>query len=165
MEQLTGAVRYVLQESTDPDFPVGTRVRQVDLPGTTERISLSPSHQGSYQARVLAVNADGLMSVPSNVVSFSVSDTNPLPAPPVLVGPANGTSRALPITLSWSHVPNHQDDGYQVQVSGELDVRHDREDRPHRREPLVVPTLTPGTKFWRVRSQHGYAGATEAYTS
>jgi hypothetical protein len=28
-----------------------------------------------------------------------------------------------------------------------------------------VPTLTAGGKFWRVRSQHGYIGATEAYTN
>jgi hypothetical protein len=107
-----GAVSYVLQESTDPDFPVGTRVRQVNLPGTTERISMSPGHQGSYQARVLAVDEDGLMSAPSNLVTFSVSDTNPLPAPPNLVGPTNETADPLPVALSWTHVPNHQDDGY-----------------------------------------------------
>ncbi len=159
-----GAVSYVLQESTDPDFPVGTRVRQVNLPGTTERISLSPGHQGSYQARVLAVDADGLMSVPSNLVSFSVSDTNPLPAPPAMVGPANGTTRALPIPLSWTHVPNHQDDGYQVQISGSSTFGTIERSFRTGDNQLVVPTLTAGTKFWRVRSQHGYSGATEAYT-
>ncbi len=159
-----GAVSYVLQESTDPDFPVGTRVRQVNLPGTTERISLSPGHQGSYQARVLAVDADGLMSAPSNLVPFSVSDTNPLPGPPALVGPSNGTARALPITLSWTHVPNHQDDGYQVQVSGSSTFSTVEETFRTSDNQLVVPTLTAGTKFWRVRSQHGYTSATEAYT-
>ena len=39
-----GAVSYILQESTDPSFPVGTRVRQVDLQGTTEGISLGGGH-------------------------------------------------------------------------------------------------------------------------
>ena len=54
-----GAVSYILQESTDPAFPVDTRARQVDIPGTTERISMNSGNQGSFQARVLAVNADG----------------------------------------------------------------------------------------------------------
>lgn len=160
-----GAVSYVLQESTDPEFPVGTRVRQVNLPGTTERISLSPNHQGSYEARVLAVNADGLLSIPSNRVSFSVSDTNPLPAPPTLVSPASGSTRALPVTLSWTHVPNHQDDGYQVQVSGSSSFSTVERTFRTGDDQLLVPTLTAGTKFWRVRSQHGYTGSTEAYTA
>ena len=28
-----------------------------------------------------------------------------------------------------------------------------------------MTSLTTGTKFWRVRSQHGYIGSTEAYTA
>ncbi len=159
-----GAVSYILQESTDPDFPVDTRVRQVDIPGTTERISLNSSNQGSFQARVLAVNADGLVGAPSNRVAFSVSDTNPLPAPPTLLGPANGTTRQLPLTLSWTHVSNHQDDGYQVQVSSSSAFTSIETSFRTSDNQQIVPTLTAGTKFWRARSQHGYVGSTEAYT-
>lgn len=162
---VAGAVSYVLQESTDPSFPVDTRVRQVGILGTTERISLGSANQGAFQARVLAVDADGLMSAPSNLVGFSVSDTNPLPAPPTLLGPANGTTSRLPSTLSWSHVPNHQDDGYQVQISGSSSFATVERTFRSSENRLVVPTLTGGGKFWRVRSQHGYAGATEAYTA
>lgn len=159
-----GAVSYVLQESSDPTFPVGVRSRQVNLQGTTERISAGRD-QGSFKARVLAVNADGLMSAPSNLVDFSVSDTNPMPPPPTLLGPANGTTRTLPVTLSWSHVPNHQDDGYVIQVSNNAtftSITHTFRTSDNQR---IVPTLTAGTKFWRVRSQHGYIGANEAYTA
>jgi hypothetical protein len=160
-----GAVSYILQESTDPNFPVGTRVRQVDIPGTSERISMGSSNLGNFQARVLAVNADGLMSAPSNVVNFSVSDTNPFPAPPTLLGPANGSTRALPLTLSWTHVPNHQDDGYQIQISNSSTFNTIETSFRASDNQQIVPTLTPGNKFWRVRSQHGYNGATEAFTA
>ncbi len=109
-----GAVDYVLQESTDPAFPVDTRSRQVGIQGTTTQISMNSGSQGTFQARVLAVNAEGLMGTPSNVVSFSVLDSNPLPAPPTLVSPVGGVTRALPVTLTWNHVANPQQHGYQV---------------------------------------------------
>ncbi len=159
-----GAVSYILQESTDPSFPVGTRVRQVDLQGTTEGISLGGGNTGSFQARVLAVNADGLVGPPSNLVDFSVSDANPFPAPPALTGPGNGTSQQLPVTLSWTHVPNHQQDGYQVQISNSANFGTIQESFGTSDNRLIVPTLTSGTKFWRVRSQHGYLGSSKAYT-
>jgi hypothetical protein len=160
-----GAVSYILQESTDPSFPVGTRVRQVGISGTSTRISLGSGNQGSFQARVLAVNADGLMGAPSNLVNFSVSDTNPLPAPPSLLGPANGSARALPLPLSWTHVPNHQDDGYQVQISTSSTFTTVEKTFRTGDNQQIVPTLAAGSKFWRVRSQHGYSGASEAYTA
>ncbi len=160
-----GAVSYILQESADPDFPVGDRARQVNLLGTTERVSLNSANQGSLQARVLAVNADGLVGPPSNPVSLSVSDTNPLPAAPALVAPANGTATQVPLTLSWGHVPNHQDDGYQLQVSSSSAFTTIEQSFRTASNSQIVPTLTPGNKFWRVRSQHGYSGATEAYTA
>jgi hypothetical protein len=159
-----GAVSYILQESTDPDFPMDTRVRQVDIQGTSERISLNSGNQGSFQARVLAVNADGLVGAPSNLVAFGVDDTNPLPARPALLGPANGSIRQLPLTLSWSHVPNHQDDGYQVQISSSSAFTSIEKAFRTSDNQQIVPTLTAGSKFWRVRSQHGYVGSTEAYT-
>lgn len=160
-----GAVDYILQESTDPTFPVDTRVRQVNIPGPTERISLNPSIQGNFKARVIAVSADGLMGAPSNLVDFSVLDSNPFPSPPTLLGPINGATSELPLSLSWIHVPNHQDLGYQIQIATSSSFTTIESVYQVTENQKIVPTLTTGTKFWRVRSQHGYIGATEAYTA
>lgn len=160
-----GAVAYVLQESTDPTFPVDTRVRQVDIPGPTETISFNPSLQGDFKARVIAVNASGLMGAPSNLVDFSVLDSNPFPAPPTLIAPANGASQQLPVTLSWTHVPNCQDLGYQVQISPSSSFSTIEATFTVTDNHMIVSALTTGTKFWRVRSQHGFIGANEAYTA
>jgi hypothetical protein len=161
-----GAVDYVLQESTDPSFPVDTRVRQVNLLGTTAQVSFNASNQGTFQARVLAVNAEGLLGTPSNLVSFSVLDSNPLPAPPTLVGPLGGGTQPLAVTLTWNHVANPQQHGYQVQISTNSSFSSvERSFGDITDAALVVPTLTAGTKFWRVRSQHGYIGIDPAYTA
>ena len=160
-----GAVNYILQESTDPTFPTDTRVRQVNIPGATEQISFNPSIQGNFTARVIAVNASGLMGTPSNTVDFSVLDSNPFPAAPTLVAPGNATSQQLPLTLSWTHVPNHQDLGYQLQIATNSSFTSIEASFGLSENSKIVSSLTPGAKFWRVRSQHGYIGANPAYTA
>jgi hypothetical protein len=161
-----GAVDYVLQESTDPAFPVGTRVRQVNLLGTTAQVAFNTASQGTFQARVLAVNAEGLMGTPSNLVEFSVLDSNPLPPPPTLVGPLGGVAQPLAVTLTWNHVANPQDRGYQVEVAPTSSFSSVERVFPEiTGTTLVVPTLTPGTKFWRVRAQQGYIGIDPAFTA
>ncbi|MEY2581506.1 MAG: hypothetical protein QOE09_1355, partial [Ilumatobacteraceae bacterium] len=160
-----GAVGYILQESTDPTFPVDTRVRQVNIPGPTEVVSFNPSIQGNFKARVIAVNASGLMGAPSNTVDFSVLDSNPFPAPPTLLTPTNGTSHQLPVSLSWTHVPNHQDLGYQVQIATNSSFANIEATYQVTENQKIATALTTGTKFWRVRSQHGYIGSVEAYTA
>jgi hypothetical protein len=160
-----GAVSYILQESTDPTFPIDTRVRQVGISSTTEQVSFNPSIQGNFKARVIAVNANGLLGPPSNLVDFSVLDSNPFPAAPTLVGPTNGTSQQLPVSLSWTHVPNHQDLGYQVQIAKNSTFTTIESTYQLSENSKVVSSLTTGTKFWRVRSQHGYVGSLEGYTS
>ena len=160
-----GAVAYILQESTDPTFPVDTRVRQVNIPGPTEVISFNPSIQGNFKARVIAVNAGGLMGAPSNIVDFSVLDSNPFPASPTLLTPSNAASQQLPVSLSWTHVPNHQDLGYQVQIATNSSFTTIESTLQVTENQKIVSALTTGTKFWRVRSQHGYIGAVEAYTA
>ena len=160
-----GAVSYILQQSIDPTFPTDTRVRQVDIPGTTYGVSFNPSIQGNFKARVIAVNASGHKGQPSNLVDFSVLDSNPFPAPPTLVAPANGTSQQLPLTVSWTHVPNHQDLGYQVQIATNSSFTSLESTYRLTENQRIVPSLTAGTKFWRVRSQHGYIGPVEAYTA
>ena len=160
-----GAVSYVLQESTDPTFPIDTRVRQVGIPGPTEQISFNSSLQGNFKARVIAVDANGVMGAPSNSVDFSVLDANPFPAPPSLTAPANGAAQQLPVTLSWTDVPNHQDLGYQVQIASTSTFSTIEATFRVTENSKKVSALTTGTKFWRVRSQHGYIGANEAYTA
>ena len=160
-----GAVSYILQESTDPAFPVDTRVRQVNIPGPTERISFNPGSQGTFKARVIAVGPDGLMGVPSNTVDFSVLDANPFPAAPTLVAPAGGTSQLLPIVLSWTHVPNHDELGYQLQISNSSSFSTILASYGVTDNRRIVSALPTGAKFWRVRSQHGYIGANPAYTA
>jgi hypothetical protein len=160
-----GAVDYILQESVDPSFPVDARVRQINIPGPTERISFNPSLQGNFKARVIAVGADGLMGTPSNAVDFSVLDSNPFPSPPTPVAPVNGATLQLPFILSWTHVPNHQELGYEVQISGSSTFSTVETTYRVTENQKIVPRLTAGTKFWRVRSQHGYVGANPAYTA
>jgi hypothetical protein len=160
-----GAVSYVLQESTDPTFAVDTRIRQVDIPGPTEVISFNPSLQGNFKARVMAVNANGVIGTPSNVVDFSVLDSNPFPSAPTRVAPSNGISQQLPLTLSWTDVANHQDLGYQLQIATNSSFTSIESSFVLSGNSKIVSSLTPGTKFWRVRSQHGYIGANPAYTA
>ena len=160
-----GAVQYILQESTDPTFPVDTRVRQVNINGPTEVISFNSGNLGNFKARVIAVGADGLMGSPSNLVDFSVLDSNPFPAAPTLLSPANGTSQQLPVSLSWTHVANHQDLGYQVQIATNSTFTNIEASYAVTENQKIASALTTGTKFWRVRSQHGYVGADPAYTA
>ncbi|MEY2401744.1 MAG: hypothetical protein QOJ08_1855 [Ilumatobacteraceae bacterium] len=160
-----GAVSYILQESVDPTFPVDTRTRQVNIPGPTERISFNPSTQGNFKARVIAVGPSGLMGTPSNTVDFSVADANPFPAAPTLVAPSNGTSTQLPLTLSWTHVPNHDELGYQLQIATNSSFTAIEATYGVTENTKIISALTTGTKFWRVRSQHGYIGADPAYTA
>ncbi len=160
-----GAVSYILQESIDPAFPVATRVRQVDIPGPTERISFHPGIQGTFKARVIAVGPDGLMGAPSNTVDFSVLDANPFPAAPTLVAPAGGASQQLPIALSWTHVPNHDELGYQLQISNSSSFSTILASYGVTENRRIVSALPTGAKFWRVRSQHGYIGSNPAYTA
>jgi hypothetical protein len=102
-------------------------------------------------------------SLPSNVVQFSVSFNNPLPAPPSPITPLSGQTLSLPVTLQWTNVPNPQDVGYEVQIAKDSGFATIEEDDPQITEPTrTVLSLTPGTKFWRVRSTQGDASPTTA---
>jgi hypothetical protein len=63
-------------------------------------------------------------------------------------------------------VANPQQHGYQVQISTNSSFSSvERSFGDITDAALVVPTLTAGTKFWRVRSQHGYIGIDPAFTA
>jgi hypothetical protein len=156
-----GAASYVIQASTDSGFPVSTSFEMNNIPNPT--YSFATPDQGSYFARVFAVDANGVRSAPSNVITYSVFYSNPLPAPPAPISPLNAGTMNLPITFTWSDVPNPQPSGYELEIAKDSGFQTIEEDDPQlNNASRTVLSLTPGTKFWRVRSHQGDASATTA---
>jgi hypothetical protein len=154
-----GAATYLFQYSTDSTFPQTTRGQFNNLP--TPTMSFATPDQGNYFARAFTVSSSGVLSPPSNVITFSIFYSNPLPAPPSPVSPANGSAQTLPVTLTWTDVPNPQPSGYEVEIAKDSAFNTIEEDDPQLNEPSrTVLSLTPGTKFWRVRSTQGDASPT-----
>ena len=158
---VTGAATYLLQYSTDSTFPQQTRGQFDNLP--TPTMSFGTPDQGNYFARVFAVSSTGVLSQPSNVITFSVFYSNPLPGPPSPITPINGSSLTLPITMTWTDVPNPQPSGYEVEIAKDSGFGTIEEDDPQLNEPTrTTLSLTSGTKFWRARSAQGDASPTTA---
>lgn len=163
-----GAATYILEASTDPSFPQTTRIEFNNISNPT--FSFATPDQGSYSARVVAVDANGVQSKPSNVITFTIFYNNPLPAPPSPISPVNNPTLTLPITLSWTDVPNPQPSGYEMQIAKDAQFTQIEDDVPQQNEPNRTElSLTPGQKFWRVRSSQGDAspdtGAVTAWSS
>lgn len=163
-----GAATYVFEADKNPSFPVSsTRVHFDNITDTTRSIVIGDfcggCEQDNYVAHVYAVGSNGARGVPSATVSFSVFYNNPLPAPPTPLAPVNGVTVTLPITFSWTDVPNPQDQGYEIQISRNSAFTSIEDDipliTPSRRDEL---SLTAGTKFWRVRSFQGDNSASTA---
>jgi hypothetical protein len=158
-----GAATYVLEFATDPRFPVLTRGQFGNIPNTTHSFAVGNANEGDYSARVYAVNANGIFSAPSNLVTFSVFFDNPLPPPPAPLSPASGATLTLPVTLTWSDVPNPQPSGYELQIAADPSFATIEEFVPQLNRPSrTVLSLLSGTKFWRVRSHQGNASPTTA---
>jgi len=156
-----GATSYDMQASTDPSFPVSTSFETNNIPDPT--YSFATPNQGNYFARVFAVDSNGVRSAPSNVITFSVSYNNPLPAPPSLISPTSAGTLPLPVTLTWGDVPNPQPSGYEIQIARDSNFQNIEESDPQLNGPSrTVLSLTPGTKYWRVRSHQGDASSTTA---
>src|SRR5437867_1989153 len=156
------AATYVLQAATDPNFPVVTRIQFDNIPNTTFSFAIG-NPEGNYSARVFAVNANGIASAPSNLITFSVFFNNPLPPPPSPVSPANGATLTLPITLTWTDVPNPQPGGYDLQIAKDSGFSTIEELVTQLNEPSrTVLSLTSGAKFWRVHSVQGDSSPTTA---
>ncbi len=154
-----GAATYILQYSTDSTFPQLTRGQFDNLP--TPTMSFATPDQGNYFARVFTVSPTGILSQPSNVITFSIFYSNPLPGPPSPILPVNGTSQTLPITMTWTDVPNPQPSGYEVEIAKDSAFKTIEEDDPQLNEPTrTTLSFTPGTKFWRARSTQGDASPT-----
>ena len=156
-----GAASYEIQASTDSSFPVSTSFDSNNIPNPT--YSFSTPNEGNYFARVFAVDSNGVRSAPSNVITFSVFYSNPLPAPPSLIAPTSAGTLPLPVTLTWGNVPNPQPSGYEIQIAKDSGFQNIEESDPQLNGPSrTVLSLTPGTKYWRVRSYQGDASPTTA---
>jgi hypothetical protein len=156
------AATYVLQYSTDPGFPLSSRGEFNNIPDPTFSFAIF-NPEGNYFARVFAVDANGVFSPPSNVISFSVFFNNPLPPPPSPVAPANGATLTLPVTISWADVPNPQPSGYELQIARDSSFSSiEVQDSQLTGSTRQILSLTSGTKFWRVRSAQGAASLTTA---
>jgi hypothetical protein len=152
-----GATKYILEASKDSAFPSSGVVFswEQETPSTT--ILITTVDRGSYSARVFAVNADGITSMPSNVISFSIRFDAPIAAPPTLVSPTGGVTASLPITFTWNHVINPQSSGYHLQISRSSSFSTIDADIPFLNGPTYTVINLPGVgnHFWRVRSFQG----------
>jgi hypothetical protein len=158
---VSGAAKYVLEASKDGTFPAsGTVFRwESETPSTT--ILITTADMGDYKARVFAVDANGIMSMPSNVIGFKISFDAPIAAAPTIVAPTGGAETSLPITFTWNHVINPQPSGYQLQISSSSNFSAIEADIPQLNGPsyTVINLPTTGTKYWRVRSFQGVLDA------
>ncbi len=158
---VAGAASYVLQFSKDPSFPVTTTGTFNNIPNPT--YSFSTPDEGTYSARVYAVNANGVAGVPSNTINYSIFYNNPIAAPPAPLSPANGASLTLPIQVAWTDVANPQPSGYELQIAKDSGFQQIEDDSPQLNNPnRTVLSLTSGQKFWRVRSAQGDSSPTTA---
>ena len=156
-----GAATYLLQASTDPSFPVASIIQVDNIADTTYSFAIA-NPEGSYFARVFAVDANGIRSQPSNVIDFSVFFDNPIGPAPSSLSPS-GQVLTLPVTFTWQDVPNPQPSGYELQVATDSKFSNVEFDYNQITPPTYTLTsLTPGTKFWRVRSAQGDASPTTA---
>ncbi|MGH8649049.1 MAG: hypothetical protein ACREUP_07050, partial [Burkholderiales bacterium] len=162
------AVTYRLEVSNDPNFPLGTVPAGTvtfwndNIPATTDGFVSHPSlGEGTFFARVFATDAafaGGTRSLPSNVIQYTVFFNNPVQPAPSPVSPVNNPTLTLPVTLNWTDMPIPQPMGYDGQISSDPSFSTNE-------TPLFVQlsqpafnilSLTPGTKFWRVRSTQGH---------
>ncbi|HEY1940468.1 MAG TPA: hypothetical protein VGJ33_21250 [Candidatus Angelobacter sp.] len=156
---VAGAVSYVLEVSKDPGFPVTTIGKFDNIADTT--YSFATADEGTYSARVYAVNANGITGVPSNAINYSVFYNNPIAGPPAPLSPAKGASLTLPIQLTWTDVANPQPSGYELQIAKDSGFQQIEDDVPQLNHANRTElSLTAGQKFWRVRSSQGDASPT-----
>jgi hypothetical protein len=175
-----GAGAYVLEASRSPSFPLEGKLVTDNIRTTRDGLVLAGDLAGTWFVRVYAVSTTSgkvgdtaggvnvIASLPSNSVSVSVEYANPVGPPPEPLGPANGASLALPVTLAWADGYNPQDLGYEAEVSQSPSFSNCA--------PLTAScvflrqsattaslnSLASGTWFWRIRSVQGDASPTTA---
>ena len=156
------AALYFHMVSNDPAFPVGPTPAGITT-FWTDNISTATTGyvhalaEGTWYAKVYAVSADGIFSMPSNVISYTVFYNNPVPNPPALTAPVGNPTLSLPFALRWQHVANPQPGGYEVQISPNAQFTTNEAPLGVQltNPEFQIKSLTSGQKFWRVRSHQG----------
>src|SRR5439155_5131606 len=88
---------------------------------------------------------------------------NPLPPPPAPLSPPNNATLTLPLTITWTDVPNPQPSGYDLEIARDSKFSSIEDLDGQLNDPTrTVLSLTPGQKFWRVHSVQGDASPTTA---
>jgi hypothetical protein len=154
-----GAVHYEFEMGLDPNFTPELTSDNDQL--TTTSTTVNFGNPITLYLRVRALNASGAESVPSNVITVTITYNAPLPPPPNLLSPINGTTVTLPITLNWTNVPNPQINGYNLEIAKDpnftnIEVIYSQITGPSNTQT----SLTSGTKYWRVNSTQGDASPT-----
>jgi hypothetical protein len=158
-----GASSYRVEAHRNAAFPAPVEVVFDNITTTSSGLTFHSSLQGNWNLRIVAVDANGVRSVPSNVRTFSVAFNAPIGPAPTLAAPPAGASLELPITLDWNDVENPQPSGYEAQVAsdpgfGDVEVQISGQTSSQ----YTLLSLGPGTKYWRVRHAEGDASATTA---
>ncbi len=155
------AAKYELLASKDSTFPASS-IKFDNITDTSRGITIGDfcdgCSQGTYFARVTAIDANGNRGLPSNTVTFTISFDAPLPPPPTAVSPVGGETVALPVTLDWTDVPNPQDLGYDIDNSPSTSLADIEAQARTTASQVTILSLTPGTKFWRVHAVQGNSG-------
>jgi hypothetical protein len=158
-----GAATYVVEADRNASFPAPVEIKFDNITNTRYGLKLHGTLQGNWNLRIVALDANGVRSVPSNVRTFSVSFNAPVGPAPTLASPAAGASLELPITIDWNDVENPQDSGYEAQVAtdpgfGNVEVQVSGQTSSQ----YTLLSVTSGTKYWRVRHAEGDSSPTTA---
>ena len=164
-----GADHYLLEYDNEPTFTLP--LFNADFTPFPANVTTAPlmfgEPVGNLWFRVVAVAADGTRSLPSNVRMVTISFIAPIPPAPLLVGPPDGSSGQVPFVLDWADDANQQ--SYELQIGQDPTFAQanaaectgvDWCVRGIPESQWTVPNLIPGTKYWRVRSEHGEISTT-----
>ncbi len=153
------AANYRVEMATDPGFALDTFLISPTVSGTSFTSPLFGFETPLF-IRARGVALDGTLGLPSATVSAQITFLAPVPPPPNLLAPADGTTMSVPITFDWSDDPNPQLGGYELQIAADptfpggcgsiaLCVTGITPSQ------YTLSSLSSGTKYWRVRSYHG----------
>ncbi len=162
-----GAAYYLLEYDNEPTFSLPLFNADYSPIHDTKDPIMFGEPDGDLWFRVRAVDANGVRSLPSNVRQTTISYTAPITPPGPLVAPPDRTQSQVPLTLDWGDDTNPQT--YELQIGSDptfaaanaaectgLDwcVRGIAESQ------WTIPSISTGTKYWRVRSEHGEVSPT-----
>ena len=160
---VTGAASYLVEASRDPAFPAPVEVKIDNVPEPRSGLTMHSSLIGSWNLRVRAVDANGVVGAASNVRPFSVSYDAPIGPPPVPVAPADGATVSLPLVLDWEDVSNPQSSGYVVEIARDpafSDIEALSTGLTDSQWNILG--LSSGAKYWRVQHAEGDSSPTTA---